>query len=490
MGSGGNVTLRDVTLREGLDVPGMSFSPGEQLRIAGALNRLGIKEAEIGAPFRLAEVRRLHEAIKDKGWRLKTSGLVFGFGKLQKELVAGRFLDRVDILMPLLSRGPKRSSEKIRSLTDAISEARSLGLREVGAGLPHAASVSAGLVNDMVHAAKGAGACRVILYDTNGSAQPTGFSELVASLSGVLPLHVHCHNDLGLALANSLAAVEAGAVFIDCSMNGLGDRAGNCATEPLAANLELRGIDHGLGLAELKRCSDEVAQIAGLRSPLFPVTGDFAFAHTTKTHKKPALFEALPPGLVGAKRTIHRSAPGGAVLAAIEGRRSVRKFRDQKIEPRLLRAVLQSALLAPSSLNGRPWHLVVIEDKAVIQELVELKNRHVPEAKKDYPADFLLAASCVIVVCVDKEKSFGRELENAVLATANMMLAARACGLGTTYLSAYRPGQPSLERRIKELLRLPKDVMPVTILPIGYPMGTPVGRRAPALRPRLHRNRW
>lgn len=84
---------------------------------------------------------------------------------------------------------------------------------------------------------------------------------------------------------------------------------------------------------------------------------------------------------------------------------------------------------APSSMNGQPWRFIVVKAEKTKEHLVEIKNRYCPVEKQDYEADFLRKAPVVIVVCVDKEKSYEREIENGVLATANLMLGACSRGL-------------------------------------------------------------
>ena len=82
-------------------------------------------------------------------------------------------------------------------------------------------------------------------------------------------------------------------------------------------------------------------------------------------------------------------------------------------------------------------------------------------------------APVVVVVCVDRERSFNRGVENAVLATANIMLGAHSKGLGSVYMSAYRSDDPSISEEIRQILSIPQDVEPITMVPIGYPDETP-----------------
>lgn len=153
----------------------------------------------------------------------------------------------------------------------------------------------------------------------------------------------------------------------------------------------------------------------------------------------------------------------------IKGRRSIRRYRNEDIPDSVIEELLDLARYAPSSMNGQPWYFVVIRNDETKKRLAEIKNKHCPSEKRMYKADFLQNAPVVIVVCVDRERSFNRGVENAVLATANIMLGAYGRGLGTVYMSAYRHDDPSISEEIRQTLGVPKDVDPITIIPLGFP---------------------
>ena len=158
---------------------------------------------------------------------------------------------------------------------------------------------------------------------------------------------------------------------------------------------------------------------------------------------------------------------------AVKGRRSIRKYTRRRIENSVLEEILDLARYAPSSMNGQPWTFAVVRDEETKRKLVEIKNKYCPIEKQEYRADFLLNASAIVVVCVDKEKSCDREIENGVLAAANLLLAAHARGLGSVYMSAYRKDEPAVSREIREILGIPPRIDPISILPLGYPDETP-----------------
>lgn len=157
----------------------------------------------------------------------------------------------------------------------------------------------------------------------------------------------------------------------------------------------------------------------------------------------------------------------------IKGRRSIRKYQEKEIPDALIKELLDLAIRAPSSMNGQPWYFIIIKSIKVKEKLVEIKNRYCPIEKQQYKADFLRDAPAIIIVCVEREKSYEREIENGVLATANLMLGAFGRGLGSVYLSAYRSGEPRISQEIKQLLNLPQNIEPITIVPLGYPNETP-----------------
>ncbi len=107
------------------------------------------------------------------------------------------------------------------------------------------------------------------------------------------------------------------------------------------------------------------------------------------------------------------------------------------------------------------------------KELVEIKNRHCPVEKKMYRADFIQNAPVVIIVCVDQHKSYGRDVENAVLAAANIMLGAHSMGVGSVYMSAYKTDEPRVSGDIRQALGIPEHIAPITMIPLGYPDETP-----------------
>ncbi len=307
------VVLRDSTLREGLDTPNVSFSSEQKLRIAGLLEQCGVPEVEIVAPGRVADDLGFARDLREAGTTLRTTGLIYASNDRPEYGIAkiGQVLDRFDLLMPLAaSRAPTQFDAKVGRLAAALRQAAQCGC-EFGAGFPHATTVEAEFLFDIAETAVAEGATRITVYDTNGSADPFAVLELITSLKSRLdvPIFFHAHNDLGMATANAFAAVIAGAGGLDVTVNGLGDRAGNAALEPVAVALRLRKYATGIDVSQLASVSRAVESESGVKiSKLAPIVGEYVFWHKSPAHLAcPELFEAVDPNLLSAERRILQS---------------------------------------------------------------------------------------------------------------------------------------------------------------------------------------
>jgi nitroreductase len=148
--------------------------------------------------------------------------------------------------------------------------------------------------------------------------------------------------------------------------------------------------------------------------------------------------------------------------------------------------LIELARLAPSSMNGQPWHFVLVRSEENKARLAEIKNRYCPPAKRSFPADFLRRAAWIVVVCVDREKSCGREVENATLATTILLLAAHNRGLAGVFLTAYSSEEPGLSDDVRALFGIPAGMVPVTIVPLGRPDEVPAAKHLTPLEEMVH----
>ena len=157
----------------------------------------------------------------------------------------------------------------------------------------------------------------------------------------------------------------------------------------------------------------------------------------------------------------------------IRARRSVRSYEAREIQPELIDEMLDLCRHAPSAMNGQPWQFVVVRDPALKVRLAEIKDSRCPQEKKAFSAGFLKEAPVVIVICVERARSYEREIENGVLAASYLMLEATDRGLGSVYLSAYRSSDPELAREIAAALELSEEIEPIVLIPLGYPAEMP-----------------
>lgn len=312
--STGRITLRDATLREGLDTPNVAFSDDQKVRIARQLARAGVVEAEVVAPSRVSRDLGIVRRFREEGIGLKASGLIYAHkGDCASEVEeASALLDHFDLLMPVSPERPPADNEtKLRVLDDALAHARRFHTN-FGAGFPHSLQCDPAFLFEIAEVAVRGGARRIVVYDTNGSGDPFAVASLLRAFGERqldAAVFFHAHNDLGLATANSLAAVMAGAVGLDVTVNGLGDRAGNASLEQVALALHLKGFETGVELHELRALSSLVEKESGVAvSKLAPVVGEYVLWHRSPSHlRTPGLFEAFDPELIQSNRKVDDS---------------------------------------------------------------------------------------------------------------------------------------------------------------------------------------
>jgi homocitrate synthase NifV len=305
--------IRDSTLREGEDVVGVNFPLEKKLKIAQYLDKAQVPEIEVVAPGKVFKDLEFVKRLKEDGLQIITSGLVYAYNpRCQEEIEEmSRSLDRFDLLMPVSpKRKPYDRNGKIKHLLKALAFSLQY-LPDVGVGFPHSTQTEITFLLEISLESMKRGAKRITIYDTNGIFDPFTVYDLIKQLKKGLrvPLFFHGHNDLGLATANSLAAVYAGADGLDVTVNGLGDRAGNASLEQVVLNLYVKGFDTGIVLRDLKKLSKTIEEESGIKVfKLAPVVGEKIFIHKSPSHlENPELFEAFDPELVGSKRKLSRS---------------------------------------------------------------------------------------------------------------------------------------------------------------------------------------
>ncbi|HVM64279.1 MAG TPA: 2-isopropylmalate synthase, partial [Acidimicrobiales bacterium] len=253
------VTVFDTTLRDGEQSPGASMDLGEKLEVARTLAELGVDVIEAGfaaaSPGDHAAVQAIARAVHGP---VIASLSRCHKGDIESAWTALRDAERPRLHV-FLATSPTHRTNKLRMTprqviacaVDGIARAREL-TADVEFSAEDAARTERTFLTEVVERAIAAGATTVNIPDTVGYAMPSQFAEVIRHLHAhvanidTVTLSVHCHNDLGLAVANSLAALEAGARQVECTVNGIGERAGNCALEELVMALRTRADYFGL----------------------------------------------------------------------------------------------------------------------------------------------------------------------------------------------------------------------------------------------------
>jgi 2-isopropylmalate synthase len=311
----GKILLLDTTLREGEQTPGVSFAVEQKLRIARALDEIGVDMIEVGHPNVSPDINQFIKEVVREDLRAEIVAHCRARDEdIEKSLSYG--VDRVAIFLGtskshLKSKLKKGEDEASNLVYQAIKKARDHGVR-VRFTAEDAPRTDPGYLIEICRAAIEAGADRIGLPDTVGNQTPDGIRSLFQNVRKEVgaELDAHCHNDLGLALANSLAAMEGGATCIHVTVNGLGERVGITSLCSLAVALKVIYDIDTVRLDQLMAVGRMVAECSGVKIPSnMPVIGDHAFSHkaglhTTAVLKDPSTYEAFPPAMIGRDRKI------------------------------------------------------------------------------------------------------------------------------------------------------------------------------------------
>jgi 2-isopropylmalate synthase len=320
------IVIFDTTLRDGEQSPGASMNLQEKMEVAQALVDLGVDVIEGGFPIaspgdfeavreiaasirgaRICGLARCNDADIDRAW----------------EALKHAQAPRIHVF---LATSAIHREFKLRMTPDQIIERAVAGVRravsycdDVEFSPEDAARTERDFLCQVVEAAIAAGATTVNIPDTVGYAVPSQIGETIAMLRNRVPnidravISIHCHNDLGLAVANSLAAVENGAGQIECTINGIGERAGNCSLEEVVMAMKVRSdffhCQTGIVTPRLVPTSRLVTTITGLQVQRNKaIVGRNAFAHEAGIHqdgmlKEPRTYEIMRPEDVGVTKT-------------------------------------------------------------------------------------------------------------------------------------------------------------------------------------------
>ncbi|HIP17450.1 MAG TPA: 2-isopropylmalate synthase [Methanothermococcus okinawensis] len=310
------VAIFDTTLRDGEQTPGVSLTPEEKVEIAVNLNNLGVDVIEAGFPISSQGER---EAIK-RITSLNMDAEICALARAVKKDIDVAIDCDVDSIHTFIATSPLHRKYKlkmdkeeiIKKAVEAVEYIKDHGITVEFSG-EDATRTELQYLIEVYRAVEEAGADRINVPDTVGVMIPKAMEYLIKKIREEisLPISVHCHNDFGLAVANSLGAIEGGAQQIHCTINGLGERAGNAALEEVELSLKMiYGINTNIKTEKLTEISNLVSKLTGIKCQVNKaVVGENAFAHESGIHAHGVLahaltYEPIPPEIVGQRRKI------------------------------------------------------------------------------------------------------------------------------------------------------------------------------------------
>lgn len=307
-----NIWIIDTTLRDGEQSPGVCFSADEKVLIAKMLAGAGVNELETGIPAMGAGVREELAAINRLDLSCRTTGWCRAV-KSDIESARRCGFKSVHISFPVSERQlnafGKDRDWVLSSIKEILPEACGM-FPFVSVGAQDATRCDEGFMDLFIEKVQYYGAYRVRVADTVGVSTPFDIYNFIRRIRSATDMEIefHGHNDLGMAAANALAAVEAGASSISVTVNGLGERSGNVPLEQAAVALNLSGkYHHSIDLSHLMNVCSYIADVSGISIPPDkPITGSNAFLHESGIHcagllEDPLSYQPFLPETVGRK---------------------------------------------------------------------------------------------------------------------------------------------------------------------------------------------
>ena len=301
------IEILDSTLREGEQTPGVSFTKSQKITIAKMLDSFGVDFIEIGHPAVSPDIYETIETLN----QLPLSAVKIVHGRVKKSDID----DAINLGVPWIGLffGTSRNylqdkyhlneENALKVIEEGIKYAKRKGLK-IRFTAEDASRTELKFLLKIGKLVQQAGADRFSLADTVGILHPGKTSELVRYFVSELdiPIHVHCHNDFGLATANALQALQSGARCVDVTINGLGERCGlSPLAEVTAALDELYNINNSWDLKILNKMSTYIDQITKIKNnDTRPITGKFSFSHKAGLHvnamlKNPESYQSISP---------------------------------------------------------------------------------------------------------------------------------------------------------------------------------------------------
>jgi 2-isopropylmalate synthase len=340
MADSNRVFIFDTTLRDAEQTPGASLAVKEKFEVAQQLARLKVDIIEAGFPISSNEdfeaVRRIGQEIEGPvicGLARAMPKDIDRAGEALKDALRPRIHTFVGTSEIHLKGQLRKGQEEVLKMAVAAVELAKSYCEDVEFSPMDAARTDPGYLNEVIEATIAAGATTINIPDTVGYAVPEEFGALIVQIIDKVPnsgdaiISVHCHDDLGMAVINTLSAIKGGARQAECTINGLGERAGNAALEEIVMALKTRqdyfGLDTSVVSQEIMQTSRLVSRLMGIAvQPNKAIVGRNAFAHSSGIHqdgviKRRDTFEIMEPKDVGLEDT-------EIVLTARSGRAALR----------------------------------------------------------------------------------------------------------------------------------------------------------------------
>ncbi len=363
------VIIHDTTLRDGEQTAGVAFSTEEKIRIAKMLDEIGVPQIEAGIPAMGKDEQETIRAILNLGLRAQivawNRALI---SDIETSLACG--VQALAISMPssdiqLKHKLGRDRNWALRQLKTVIRYAEQHNVNYISVGAEDASRADDNFLVQMARLVRDEGVQRFRYCDTLGILDPFRTYDRIKNLMDNVPgleIEIHTHDDLGMATANALAAVKAGAKSVNTTVCGLGERAGNAPLEVVVMALRYQeGIILPIDTSRFRELAEYVSRAANrVIPPWKPVVGNRVFAHESGIHvdgiiKNPANYEALNPEEVGQTRQLmigKHSGSSGLIhkLASLDIQISLTEARQllphvRKMAIRLKRALLDSEVL-------------------------------------------------------------------------------------------------------------------------------------------------
>jgi 2-isopropylmalate synthase len=391
-----SIKIFDTTLRDGEQAPGASMNRGEKLEVARQLARLGVDIIEAGFPISSPEDFESVKEIAREVNGARIAGLARAIDKdVRVCWDAVRHAEQARI-HTFISTSPihmkyqiKKTPDEVLAITRAmVSLARDLAADHADADVEFSAMDASRsepeFLAQVFAIAIECGATTINVPDTVGYALPLEWGDFIREQYRLCPalkdvtLSVHCHNDLGLATANSLAAVRAGATQVECAVNGIGERAGNAALEEVVMAIRTRGdvfgVSTNVNTEEISRTSRLVSTLTGYTIQRNKaIVGRNAFAHESGIHQagllsKPETFEIMKPADVGL-------AESDLVLGKHSGRHALRA-QLAELGYQLSDTDLDDAFHRFKSIADKKKTVTLLDLEALVSEEIRERQDH------------------------------------------------------------------------------------------------------------------